>query len=153
MRHAVLAVIAAQTLCGCLDAIDPLDPQVGAALAPRCANQDSDPDNEVSFSIDLLPLFRGDTASVGCSCHLPDDDNPIGFEESGLDLSNYNGVRAGGVNSLTSIVVAGSPCDSVLWQKASPRPPIRQQNAIRRASVSRRLGPTTDRRLDCRGCP
>ncbi len=109
---------------GCLDAIDPLDPQVGAALSPRCANEDSDPDNDVSFARDLLPVFLGEADDVGCSCHLSGTADSIGFDESGLDLSSYRGLRAGGVNSLTSIVVPDAPCDSILWQKVSPGPPF-----------------------------
>ena len=58
MKYALLLGIAVTMLTGCLDAIDPIDPQVGGALAPRCANQDSDPDNDVSFSMDILPMFR-----------------------------------------------------------------------------------------------
>ena len=109
---------------GCLDVVDPLDPQVGPALAPRCANQDGDPDTDISFSRDLLPIFLDQSGSVGCGCHNPAAPNPIGVEETGLDLSSYTGVRAGGVNSLASIVIAGAPCDSILWQKVSPGPPF-----------------------------
>ncbi|MEL7367708.1 MAG: c-type cytochrome domain-containing protein [Myxococcota bacterium] len=109
---------------GCLDLVDPVDPKVGEPLAARCANEDSDPDNEVSFTRDLLPVFRGETNSVGCSCHNPDDPNPIGVQESGLDLTVYSQLRAGGVNSLRTIVIPGAPCDSVLWQKVSPGPPF-----------------------------
>ena len=114
-----LIVVAAAI--GCLDLVDP---QVGAPLAARCANQDADPDNDVSFSRDLQPLFRGEAGNVGCSCHIPTNPDPIGFQESGLDLSTYSSARAGGVNSLGSIIVAGMPCESILWQKASPSPPF-----------------------------
>ena len=109
---------------GCLDVLDPLDPMVGAPLAERCANQDSDPDTPVSFSQDIMPIIRGETASPGCSCHIPTDPNPIGFEQTGLDLSSYRGLRNGGTNSQSSIVVEGEPCSSVVWQKVSPGPPF-----------------------------
>ena len=124
MNRRLLAVALVVGTAACLDLVDPLDPQVGDPLAPRCANEDSDPDNDVSFARDIAPIFRGQTPSVGCGCHIPTDPDPIGIEETGLDLSTYNGVRAGGTNSLTSIVVPGAPCDSVLWQKISPGPPF-----------------------------
>ncbi len=106
---------------GCLDLVDP---KVGAPLTARCANQDSNPDTDVSFSRDLQLLFRGEAGAVGCGCHIPTNQDPIGFQESGLDLSTYSSALAGGVNSLGSIIVAGMPCESVLWQKASPSPPF-----------------------------
>ena len=109
---------------GCLDAIDPIDPKVGVPLAPRCANEDSDPDNDISFARDLQPLFRGQDVVVGCSCHNPESDNPVGVQESGLDLTTYTRVRSGGVNSLGAIIIPGAPCDSILWQKVSPGPPF-----------------------------
>ena len=125
-RLRAFAMLALSTwgIAGCLDAIDPVDPNVGVALAPRCANEDSDPDNDVSYARDLLPMFRGDMGPVGCSCHMPNDDNPIGIEESGLDLSTFTRARAGGVNSQSAIIIPGAPCDSILWQKVSPGPPF-----------------------------
>lgn len=109
---------------GCYTEIDALDPKVGEPLADRCTNEDSDANADVSFSRDVLPIFTGEAGPVGCSCHQPSDPNPIGLEQTGLDLSGYGGVRAGGVNSMASIVVPGSPCDSILWQKISPGPPF-----------------------------
>lgn len=106
----------------CLDAIDALDPMVGVQLAPRCSNEDSDPDNDVSFARDVLPIFFGEAGPVGCTCHLATDEMPIGLDQSGLDLSSYTTLREGGQNSLTTIVIAGAPCDSVLWRKISPGP-------------------------------
>ncbi len=108
----------------CLDIVDPLDPNVGEPLVARCSNVDSDPDRNVSYLRDISPLINGATGQPGCGCHLPTSADPIGLEATGLDLSSYAGIRAGGVNSLTSIIVPGSPCDSVLWQKVSPGPPF-----------------------------
>jgi hypothetical protein len=124
VKHAVVAAIAALSL-GCLDAvIDPLDPKTGPALVDRCVNDDSDPDTDVSFSRDIQPIFAKMTAQPGCGCHIPTNPNPIGFEQAGLDLSSYAGLRRGGNNSLAGAVVEGAPCDSVLWQKISPGPPF-----------------------------
>ena len=109
---------------GCLDVVDPLDPMVGDPLAPRCSNVDSDPATSVSFSQDVQPILTGQTNSPGCGCHLPTAPDPIGLEETGLDLSSYEGLVAGGVNSLSGVIVPGSPCDSLLWQKVSPGPPF-----------------------------
>lgn len=108
-------------LAGCLDA---LDPQVGAPLVDRCVNQDSDPRNDVSFSRDILPIFKKEAGPVGCTCHQPTDPNPLGFEQTGLDLSSYTGLRAGGSNSMAAIVIPGQPCESILWQKISAGPPF-----------------------------
>lgn len=108
----------------CLDAIDPLDPMVGDPLAARCVNEDSDPDVVISFSADVQPILRGQTPNPGCGCHMPTDPDPIGIETTGLDLSTYEGLRAGGVNSLDGIVVPGQPCDSLLWMKVSAGPPF-----------------------------
>ncbi len=113
--------LVALLFAGCLDA---LDPQVGLPLVDRCVNQDSDPRNEVSFSRDILPIFKKEAGPVGCTCHQPTDPNPLGFEQTGLDLSSYTGLRAGGSNSMASIVIPGQPCESILWQKISPGPPF-----------------------------
>lgn len=111
-------------LAGCYDAISDLDPGVGGPLAPRCANQDSDPDTDVSFANQILPVLKKQGVAVGCTCHQPTDPNPIGFEQTGLNLSSYSALLRGGNNSQSSIVVPGQPCDSVLWQKVSPGPPF-----------------------------
>lgn len=110
---------------GCIEAFDPLDPQVGAAARERCADQDSDPRNDVSFAQDVLPLFKGQIESEpGCSCHQPTDPNPIGLQEAGLNLGTLLSLRAGGVRSGASIVVDGQPCASLLWQKLTSAPPF-----------------------------
>jgi hypothetical protein len=109
---------------GCLDKVDVLDPEVGDPLSDRCVNSDSDPDDEISFARDVLPIFRVQAGPIGCACHQPSDPNPIGLEQTGLNLSTYAGARAGGINSGASAIIAGAPCDSILWQKISPGPPF-----------------------------
>jgi hypothetical protein len=110
---------------GCFGAIDAIDPKVGKPLGARCANEDSDPSHDVSFSKDIQPILRKDTGvPVGCSCHQPTDPNPIGFQQGGLDLSSYDNLLKGGNNSKSTILLSGQPCSSVLWQKISPGPPF-----------------------------
>ena len=124
-RRAALLVLAAPVLvAGCLDVIDGLDPMVGNPINERCANEDSDPRQDVSFSQQVLPILKGAAGPVGCSCHQPTDPNPIGLEQVGLNLSSYASLRAGGVNSRATIVVPAQPCSSVLWQKISAGPPF-----------------------------
>lgn len=122
MRRATILVLIASSAC--LDAVDAFDPAVGPATAARCVNSDSDPNQDVSFSEDILPLLRGEAGPVGCSCHQPTDPDPIGLEQTGLNLSTYAGLRAGGNNSLNGVIVEGQPCDSILWQKINPGPPF-----------------------------
>jgi hypothetical protein len=122
--RAAFAVLGALGLSACLGALDPLDPEVGAPLAERCVDEDSDPSTEVSFARDVAPIFRGEAGPVGCGCHIPTKPAPIGFEETGLDLSSYAGVRAGGRRSAGTAVVPGQPCASLLVQKISPAPPF-----------------------------
>jgi hypothetical protein len=116
--------LAIVSLAACDPLIEPLDPKVGRAVAPRCANEDSDPLHDVSFANQILPVFKAQAGPVGCRCHQPTDPNPIGFEQAGLDLSSYAGVLRGGNNSKATIIVQGQPCSSVLWQKISPGPPF-----------------------------
>ncbi|MCK6550369.1 hypothetical protein L6R52_31320 [Myxococcota bacterium] len=112
-------------LPACAGAIDELDPEVGAPINERCANQDSNPDVDVSFSAQILPVLkRQQGIPVGCTCHQPTEPNPIGFEQAGLDLSSFAALMRGGNNSKSNIVVPGQPCDSVLWQKISAGPPF-----------------------------
>lgn len=123
-RLALALLLLSGAALACLDAIDPLDPMVGEPLAVRCTNTDQDPDVDVSFAEDVQPILLGQTEHPGCRCHVPEDPDPIGFDETGLDLSTYEGLTAGGVNSLGGVVVPGAPCDSLLWQKVSPGPPF-----------------------------
>src|SRR5215510_14232927 len=96
------------TLAGC--SLGPLEPDVGLPVSGRCANQDNDPDTDVSFAQDVLPIFKVQAGPVGCACHQPTDPNPIGLQQTGLNLSTYDGVRAGGQNSGAQIIIPASPC-------------------------------------------
>lgn len=100
-------------LAGCLDE---LAPDVGPDIAATC-NADSDPMREVSFRDQIMPIIENNCHK----CHVPGE---AGQQRSGLDLSTYSSLVAGGTNSVGTIVVPGKPCSSVLWQKVSPAPPF-----------------------------
>jgi len=100
-----------------------LAPDVGPRLAGTCDSADSHPGTSVSFSHDIRPLIVRPTG--GCPCHLPSSGEAgIGTELSGLDLSSFASLRAGGFHSADRIVVAGDPCSSILYQKLSDAPPF-----------------------------
>lgn len=87
----------------------------GSAAHIGCTNADSNPDVPVSFSKDVRPLMW--RSPGGCTCHLQ-------RVTSGLDLSSYRTLRAGGINSGTRIIIPGQPCDSIIAQKLSRTPPF-----------------------------
>ena len=120
----MIALALAPVTIACLEVVDPLDPMVGAARAARCSGEDSDPNQDVSFKTDIVPLLKGETTEPGCGCHQTSNANPIAIDASGLDLSSYESLRAGGTNSGARIVIERDPCDSVLWQKLTPGPPF-----------------------------
>jgi hypothetical protein len=98
----------------CLQA---LAPDVGPPVPAGACNDDLDPASPTSFREDVSPIFRR-----ACDrCHLP---GGLGFDRSGLELSDYSSLRAGGTRSIGTIVVDGQPCASVLWQKIGPAPPF-----------------------------
>ena len=102
--------------------INELGPDVGALSTGQCDPSDSDEENDVSFSRDLLPLFTRDMEMVsGCACHSPAG---IGVMLSGLDMTSHSKTLAGGNNSRGNNVVPGDPCASVIVQKVSPAPPF-----------------------------
>ena len=97
-------------------------PDVGAPLHGACSDADSDPAHDVRFS-DVVALFASSRAHC-LHCHSPEGATPIGLDVGGLDLSEYDYLREGGVVSGTNIVIPGQPCESVLIEKASPAPPF-----------------------------
>ena len=76
-------------MTGCLET---LTPEVGGLIAPTCRNEDSDPDQLVSFARDLLngAFRRGVRACI--QCHSPDGATPLGIVIGGLDLSSHDGL-------------------------------------------------------------
>ncbi len=94
----------------------PVDAQPENEEAVGCTNTDSNPAVMISFSADIRPLML--QSPGGCTpCHL-------GRVTSGLDLSSYDSMRRGGVNSGTNIIIPARPCDSILEQKLSRTPPF-----------------------------
>lgn len=115
----LFASLTALVLSSC---VNELEPDVGALSTGQCDSSDSDETNDVSFSRDLLPLFKRDIDEVsGCACHSPVG---IGFMLSGLDLTTYSKARAGGNISRTANIIPGDPCASIIVQKSSPAPPF-----------------------------
>jgi len=116
IRRLAIAVMVAAGGCA-------LAPDVGPLLAGTCDNADTNPDAKVSFAERIRPLLNRPTG--GCSCHMPLPSGPgMGTQLSGLDLSSWTSLREGGLNSGRQIVLAGAPCDSVLYQKISDAPPF-----------------------------
>lgn len=112
------AVVALALLAGCLDAIAPdVGPPAMAAGDGATCDTDSDPRTAVTFAAQIAPIL----ADACRRCHNPDGE---GFQNSGLDLSTYDSLRAGGTRSVGTIVVPGEPCASVLFQKIGEAPPF-----------------------------
>ena len=108
---------------GCL--LDTLEPDVGELRAGLCKPGDSDPNKDVSWENDLMPLIKRPNGSAGCSCHLPTNSRTSGIEIGGLDLSTYEKMMRGGKQAPAGkIVVPGDPCVSVLLTKTTPAPPF-----------------------------
>jgi mono/diheme cytochrome c family protein len=107
-------LLAGLLAASCLQA---LAPDVGPPVPMAACDDDTDPAQAVSFRDAVAPIF-----SRACNrCHVPGAE---GFDRSGLDLSTYSSLRAGGTRSVGTIVVDGQPCASVLWQKVGPAPPF-----------------------------
>lgn len=98
--------------------LGPLEPDVGEPIAGLCKNEDSDPDVDISFKEDVLPLLQ-----MGCGCHDPKKGGSA-IETVGFSVENYAKIRRGGVNTGGAIVVDHEPCSSLLLQKLSEAPPF-----------------------------
>jgi hypothetical protein len=100
-----------------------IEPDVGARLPGNCSDADSNPGSSVSFAADIRPLINRQMG--GCGCHLPSSTGAgTGTQISGLDLSALATLRAGGLNSGARIVVAGQPCESIMYLKVDEAPPF-----------------------------
>ena len=105
MKYLVLGLAIAGT--GCVFE----QPDVGELIAEEvaCDNSDSNPAVAVSFALEVHPLIT--RSPGGCSpCHL-------GRATSGLDLSSYESLRRGGLNSGSLLIVPKEPCNSILPKK------------------------------------
>ena len=121
--HLFLPVLLLSVAC-----VDSLEPDVGEPIAGTCKNGDTDPDVDVSFSQELMPLFQGvareGSIPKGCGCHNPS--LPMGggaIDTTGFSVGDYSAVRRGGQVSREKIVLPGDPCGSYLYQKLSAAPP------------------------------
>jgi len=113
-----LAIACALASASCAQLIAP---NVGPVAGEECSNIDSDPEHDVSFAIDIQHVI----AEYHCpDCHTPGGKTPLGLEVGGLDLSSYETLRAGGVNSGANIIVPGMACGSVFLQKLGAGPPF-----------------------------
>jgi hypothetical protein len=101
-----------------------LEPEVGPLQAGVCEPEDTDPDHDVSFMMDILPLFDRPGSEGGCSCHMPTSMRPFAIELTGLNLGSPAAIRRGGKTSGDAIVVPGDPCASILLQKVGTAPPF-----------------------------
>ena len=121
MTGRLALVVLAAALGGCLDSFVP---DVGEPLRPTCTDEDSDPDEDVSFADDIVAgLFERE--DLACrDCHTGGGATPLGLRVSGLSLSSYSSLRRGGDESGPAIVVAGKPCESILLQKVGQAPPF-----------------------------
>ena len=91
--------------------------------ARRPEEEQSHPDVDVRFSLDIRPMMNRPRGEAGCSCHQPSaGGTPSGIDQSGLDLGSVEKLRRGGRNSGADIVVAGDPCSSVLMHKIADTP-------------------------------
>lgn len=101
-----------------------MEPDVGPLQQEACFDEDTDPEVDVSFSEEVRRLIFEPETNGCLLCHAPDAPTPIGYEVTGLDLSNFTGILRGGSNSDGTAVIPGRPCQSILYQKASAGPPF-----------------------------
>jgi hypothetical protein len=88
----------------------------GAIVVARGPCDDSDPTTSISFAMQIRPLLG--RSPGGCTgCHGTS-------ATSGFNVTSYEALRRGGQVSNDHIIVAGQPCNSILYQKLSPAPPF-----------------------------
>lgn len=114
MKRRYLLTIALGMM-GCLSEIEP---EVGPLTAGQCKNEDSNPDEDVSFKDEVLPML-----AEGCGCHDPMKGGSA-IDTTSFSIGNVREVKRGGSKSGANIVKAGDPCNSVLVQKCSDAPPF-----------------------------
>lgn len=98
--------------------IDAIAPEVGPlqSTGDQTCNTDADPATDVPFT-DVQQLFEDRCTR----CHRPGGE---GVQDSGLDLTSYDALLAGGTRSVDTIVIPGEPCASVIFQKVTEAPPF-----------------------------
>jgi hypothetical protein len=104
---------------GCLGPFAPdVGPRTSTTDGGLCSNAAST-NVTVHFQADIRNgvFVRGTCAN----CHTG---TGLGLQLSGLDLTSYSTLRAGGGRSGVNIVVDAMPCASILVQKIGPNPPF-----------------------------
>lgn len=103
------------SLCGCLSS---LEPDVGPVIAGQCKNEDSDPELDVSFKDEVLPMLQ-----MRCGCHDPKGSGSA-IDSTAFSIGNRAEFVRGGSKSADKAIVAGDACNSVVVQKCSEAPPF-----------------------------
>lgn len=103
-------------LCG--GCLSDLEPEVGPVIAGQCKNEDSDPETEVSFADEILPMLQ-----MRCGCHDPKSGGSA-IDTTAFSIGNHREIMRGGNKSGEKIVIAKDACSSVLVQKCSEAPPF-----------------------------
>ena len=111
LHHLILVGV---SLCGCMS---DLEPDVGPVIAGQCKNEDSDPEAEVSFKDEVLPMLQ-----MRCGCHDPKGGGSA-IDSTGFSIGNASEVKRGGSKSGPNAVIAGDACASILVQKVGSAPP------------------------------
>jgi hypothetical protein len=109
---------AALPLLATLGCFSSLSPDVGEHIVGECQPLDDDPEGDVSFADDVLPILQ-----EGCGCHNPAKKG-FAIEQTGFSVESYATVRRGGVNAGSDVVIEEDPCASVLTQKLGEAPPF-----------------------------
>jgi hypothetical protein len=110
-KPSVLLVLVVLTGCGVFES------DAGELTAGVCHDEDTDPEQDVSFGMQVLPKLQ-----MGCGCHNPSG-NGSQIDATGFSVGDFASIRRGGQQSRERIVVEGKPCDSVLYLKLSDAPP------------------------------
>ena len=118
MKRGLGIVVLLALFCELGGACKDLDPQTGD-LRPACDDADSNPAVAVDFVRDIRPLIDNKVQGTkGCLfCHSPTNGSMEGFLATGLNLTQLQTLRKGGVNTGERIVVPGKPCASAIVQK------------------------------------
>jgi hypothetical protein len=107
----LLLALVALSGCGVLES------DAGELTAGMCQDEDTNPDEDISFRSQILPMLQ-----MGCGCH-----NPAGsgsqIDATGFSVGDYAAIRRGGQQSRDRILVDNKPCDSYLYLKLSDAPP------------------------------
>lgn len=112
-----LLLLAALGVAAC---VADLEPEVGPLVAGQCKNEDSDPEIDVSFKNDVLPLLQ-----MRCGCHDPKGmGSGYAIELTGYSVGSRADLLKGGSKTGDKSVVPGDACSSILVQKCSEAAPF-----------------------------